>query len=1209
MSWHTDQLKFAFGIGGFMSFYGIVGLIVYILPPELASGRTKIVVIALVLLTIPFALLLGYVGSKRSKRKEEKAKAAAAGPAAAQTAAAESAPGPAAAQKLATPTGNYGNLATGAEEVVQFLKTSNLGEGGKDAVYSLPWYIVSGSTNAGKSALVLGSNLNFQNLPSQRQSEQKLVRPTGSVDWRVTSEAVFIDTAGRYQTEGPDADEWASLLETIKKYRSNRPLDGLLLLVNAQEILSSDERQIEEKGKVLRARLDEAIQRLKVRFPVYLVFTHADAIEGFRDSFSTSKNEDKTLVWGATIPLEKSENAQSLFDGEYEELHNSLMKRRLMRLSAPFPPVRQLRIFNFPLHFASARRKFGAFVNSLFRPNPFSENPFLRGFYFTAAPTSKAAPNSPPSAGNSYFIERFFRDVVLRDKDLVRTFLAQRQRAPIFGWFLTLFGAFIVGLLLILAGVSLATNKQMLDDAKVRGEKVLTIVKADAGKNTLEKKEDDTRREINSAEELRQLLARLDDYERNGPPIYMRFGLYSGNSIFKQQLLPIYMGVIEQRFKVPTIRRVETELRKFIASQPVANPGQLSDKEEENLGKNYDLLKAYLMLSGQYKDKAEATHISNTLKDYWVSESKIPADLNLIGQQQLEFWAKQVDRDDGEYRFPRISPDAKLVDDARKKLQAFPAVYRYYKRKVTEISKTVDDKAGKTTAEAILARNGADSTYLEGTYSVPSAYTKPGYELMKVAISEADQKLSEDDWVMGETGKREVAQATDASKIEDRYYRDYADHWRNFVKGVNIKAYKNKDDAANALQVFSSANSPMKVLVIEIAKNTNLSAQTDEGGLWNWIKSWFNRKTATNTGGNTQPEKEFRALFTFVGTKEQGDKTPVETYRSEIGKAYNDFNGISPDRLKQISQQMANDEDPLKLRARDTAIQTLLKPFSDTPSGQEAAAMLQKPLGNLRELLGADAKSQLAKAWNEQIMPAAKEIEKGYPFEDGQAEADLTKLTAFLNPSDGKFSKFYDDRLKKYFEESNGQLKVKDTAEVKFTDEFVAYLNNAMNLRKALFGTNPTPKFEYEFSFRPVKDALIEVTIDGQKITSEGTASIKGTFPAASAAETGVSMNFASTAGSPSTSGSSTPSSNSNTAPPAKAPPAPSDGTSQKFPGNWGLFRFVDAGRPQKQPGGEYLLTYSLGGKPVGATIKPSGGDLFDKNIFKSMKAPQNFLK
>jgi type VI protein secretion system component VasK len=300
---------------------------------------------------------------------------------------------------------------------------------------------------------------------------------------------------------------------------------------------------------------------------------------------------------------------------------------------------------------------------------------------------------------------------------------------------------------------------------------------------------------------------------------------------------------------------------------------------------------------------------------------------------------------------------------------------------------------------------------------------------------------------------------------------------------------------------------------------------------------------------------------------------------------------------------MANDEDPLKLRVRETNISILIKGFSETPSGQELQTLLQRPLGNLRTLLGAGEKDRLARAWTEQIMPAAKEVEKGFPFDDGPGESDLTKLTAFLNPTDGKLSKFYKDSLEKYFEESNGQLKVKDQSDLKFTDEFVAYLNNAFNLRKALFGTSATPKFEYELSFKPVKDALIEVTIDGQKVTSEGTGAMKGTFPAAAATETGVIMKFASTSAASSTS--SAPPSNSNT---SKFQPASGE-AAQTYAGTWGLFKFVEAGKPQKQAGGEYLLSYSLGGKAVSATIKPSGGDLFDKTIFKQFKAPQTFLK
>ena len=478
---------------------------------------------------------------------------------------------------------------------------------------------------------------------------------------------------------------------------------------------------------------------------------------------------------------------------------------------------------------------------------------------------------------------------------------------------------------------------------------------------------------------------------------------------------------------------------------------------------------------------------------------------------------------------------------------------------------------------------------------------------MKTAIANVDEEMRKDDWIMGEVGKTDLAKPSESSRIEDQYYRDYAMHWNLFVRGVDVKPYKNRDEAANALQAFASPNSPMKILLREIAKNTNLSAELESAGWWPWIKSFFVKKKTNETGG-TEPEKAFRPLFAFIGKKDQAEKAPIDTYTSEMGKAFNKFNTVSESQMKAIAEEMASKEtDPLEIKKRETAILGLTSSFNETPSGQELATLLQKPLARLKSRLGAGGKEQMIKMWGEQILPAAKEIEKGYPFDEGATEADLKNLTAFLAPGEGKLSKFFDDKLKNYFEESNGQYKAKENGEFQFTDEFVAYLNNAFALRKALYGTSPTPKFEYEFTLKAAKDILIEVTIDGQPaVKSEGTGSLKGSFPAAAgASETGVLINFGSS-GTTSTSGSSTPPSNSTSDPATKSPPSTGgDPSGGKFPGTWGLFRFVDASSPQKQPGGEYALKY----KSLSATIKPSGGDLFDKNIFRQVKAPQNFLK
>ncbi|MCW5959879.1 MAG: type VI secretion system membrane subunit TssM [Pyrinomonadaceae bacterium] len=1207
-TWQFSQLKWALGLGSLMTFYGIINMAVWVLGSQFGlQVEYRVLVIALILLTMPFTLIIGYVASRRSKKKEEAAKAekeAAEGKSADETSSEGAAP------KLAKPTGNYDENEKGAEEVVQFLKSSNLGEGGKEAVYSLPWYLVLGTPKSGKSSLVIGSRLNFQTLPSQRESEQKFVRPTRSVDWRITSDAVFIDTAGRYQTEGADQDEWAALLETIKSKRPKRPLDGCLLIVNTEQVLESGEADIEQMAKILRTRLDEAIERTKVRFPVYIVFTNADTIEGFTDSFSTSKQEGRNLVWGSTIPLAKSENAQALFDSEYGLLQDAVMKRRLMRLSAPFAPVRQLRIFNFPLHFGAARRKIGAFITTLFRPNPFSASPFLRGFYFAASPSAKRSSSSGQTVqtvGNTYFTERFFRDVLLRDKDLVQTFQQQTQRAPIFGWLLTGFLAFFTIVVLVLAGVSLENNRKLLKTASERGAEVLKIVRDDKGKNPLEKAPEIAKTETDATFKLYGILKDLDEYDREGAPIYMRMGLYSGDRIFKENLLPIYFNVIEQRYKVPTIKKVEEDLQKFAKSEPVSNPKDITEKETENLNKYYDLLRAYLMLSEEHKDKANAAQIASALKDYWFASSKLPANTKEEADKQLVFWASQVDRE----RFPRISLNKDLVTQAQAKLKAFPAPNRFYKQKVAEISEKLDKDIGKITVKDILNRNSADAVYLSGEYVVPSAFTIEGYKMLKKELSTSGDKLSEPDWVIGETSKDSSAQTADVEKVEQLYLAEYAAKWIELVKDTKVVPYnKEKVDFAKAsLNSLSSPTSPLKVLAKEIARNTNFSGKSAPQGWWEWLTSFGGGDDSVNTGGSTEVERQFLPLFTFVGSEDDKSKPPIESYESALAKVANKFDDFSTTKINQVSQELAKDDDKSFGELKDSSdkIKTMLKGF-DTNAGQSLARLFQQPLDHLRALFGAGAKEQIEKNWTDKILGESNEISKSYPFENGGNDIDLKKLSDFLNPKSGTLSTFYKSSLAQYFDETNDGIKPREDSEVKFSDAFVKYLNDAFKLQKALYGNDgATPNFEYEFTLGAVKDAVVEVTIDGQKVTSEGTGSNKLTFPASSG-ETGVFINFASTAGT--------------TAPAPAASPSTSTANSGnmtvsspnsteplKFPGTWGLFKFFDAGNPQKQESGEYSLTYNFGGKSLTAKVKPTGGDLFDRTIFTALKAPENIFK
>ncbi|HKG21646.1 MAG TPA: type VI secretion system membrane subunit TssM, partial [Blastocatellia bacterium] len=660
MSSRWSDLRYALGLSFFLSLYSSAALIVYYFGPYigLTGYAERFILIGLILITWPFAILIGYF-RKRKEKREQKA-------AGSPEASAVATPSPKAGRgELGAPTRTYDELTRGAEEAVQWLRSTKLSSAkNSDAVYSLPWFLVAGLPTSGKTSLLLSAGLDFQALPSQRRSDQNIVRPTRDCEWRVTDSSVLLDTAGRYQTEGPDQDEWAALVELLKKHRRNRPLDGFVIAVSAVRILSYGEPEIEQQAKILRARLDEVILRTQGRFPVYLVFTHLDKIKGFEDFFRPFSRAERAQVWGATIPLDQSQNAHALFDVEFDYLYDALMRRRLLRLGAPARADEQLRVFDFPLFFGETRRKLGLFASALFRPNPFSEKPLMRGFYFTSTVSNGKPParhearagtsdsdqeseQAPQVAGEGYFTEHFFKDVLMRDKDLAASFQTA-QKSP-YRLRNILIGAAAALLLFISVGmiVSFIGNKLLIKDALEQGRQVEEIKTSDIGKDPLKKEATAVRVELESLEELRRVLARLDDYDRNSPPLYLRFGLYAGNKI-NPYLRTIYFDAMTQRFFKPTVAALEADLRAFTSG--AAGNALISDSggappaatAEESLGRYYDLLKAYLMLSNP--ERAEPTFLSNQLGDYW--KRSAPSDMKLASEEQLKFYSRQASRDD-----------------------------------------------------------------------------------------------------------------------------------------------------------------------------------------------------------------------------------------------------------------------------------------------------------------------------------------------------------------------------------------------------------------------------------------------------------------------------------------------------------------------------------------------------------------------------------
>ncbi len=332
------------------------------------------------------------------------------------------------------------------------------GASAKDALYALPWYLVIGQPAAGKSTMILQSGLNFP------YAEREGARVAGlggtrNCDWFFSSEAVLLDTAGRYMNSPEEAGKWRGFLQLLRQHRQRRPLNGLIVSVSIDDILHGSAEDQERVAKRLRERIQESCALLEVRLPIYLVFTKCDLIPGFTAFYRQLDDASRGEVMGKTFSHKGYEQADwgQRFGKAMDELTGYWRQVAGQQLvQQDIQVTRQNNAaYRFPLELAALKPRLQQFVDSLLRANPYQSAEMLRGFYFTAALQADEAQwgshgqhvaerfalehaAGAAEAGSQpapLFINSLFRKVIIPDQHLVALYTSNhRERRRKAGW-------------------------------------------------------------------------------------------------------------------------------------------------------------------------------------------------------------------------------------------------------------------------------------------------------------------------------------------------------------------------------------------------------------------------------------------------------------------------------------------------------------------------------------------------------------------------------------------------------------------------------------------------------------------------------------------------------------------------------------------------------------------------------------------------------
>ena len=698
-------------------------------------------------------------------------------------------------------------------------------------LYELPWYVIIGPPGSGKTTALLNSGLKFPLSKGVGKGSVAGVGGTRYCDWWFTEEAVLIDTAGRYTTQDSDTEadrrSWLSFLDLLKKNRPKQPINGVLVAISLEDLMTMNQVEITAHTVAIRKRLTELNDRLQINFPVYALFTKADLVSGFMEFFGNFSEARRKLVWGATFqPASKTENKIADVDPEFDLLVERLTQEVPDRLQEEADPLSRVRLYGLPSQMAALKPAVIEFLNQIFEPTRYQTNIALRGFYFTSG-TQEGTPvdrvlgsmagafglqgaASPAYSGRakSFFLGDLLTKVIFGEAGWVSVNREAVRRSRI----LRYGGYSLIGLasLAVLSGwwVSYLANSKLIIDTRLELEQYKAVAEPVIQQNPVS--DTDFTKTLELLHKLKYLPVGYGFADRP-TPLAGTFGLSQREHLLASSTAA-YRVALDRTFRSRLVLHLEKQIEGNLN-----NPVFI-----------YEALKVYLMMGGIAQIKTDRELILAWMEGSW--EELYPGAANQkVRAELLEHLGAMLDLDPG--TSPPFELNGDLVRAAQGVLVRLSLAERAYAliksnaRNVPLEDWVASSRGGSDMATVFETKDGSALDSVR----VPNLYTYAGFnDLFIGQLADVATSLENERWVLGEAGQQGAVGRQYEQLGPDLlaiYDREFVAAWRSALDRLKLKSLVSDKPSFVVLQAASSPTSPIKLLIESISGETKLTQE------------------------------------------------------------------------------------------------------------------------------------------------------------------------------------------------------------------------------------------------------------------------------------------------------------------------------------------------------------------------------------------------